>query len=211
MPVTAGYGPRFLHSTGQLHKGGPNIGRRGADRAALAARRRSASPASRTTSARSSTRKRSVTTRASCSTADACCASPPTTSPRSTSRDGDAHAIGDGWARTHGRRHVTAPHEGGPRGRRVRRRPEGASPTSRPTAPSTPRSPEDMVEQLDAPRVVWLMLPAGTHHARQHRSHQRRCCRRATSSSTAATRVSPTASAAPRRCKRARSRSSTPA
>ncbi len=24
MPVTAGYGPRFLHSTGQLHKGGPN-------------------------------------------------------------------------------------------------------------------------------------------------------------------------------------------
>ncbi len=24
IPVTAGYGPRFLHSTGQLHKGGPN-------------------------------------------------------------------------------------------------------------------------------------------------------------------------------------------
>ena len=24
MAVTAGYGPRFLHSTGQLHKGGPN-------------------------------------------------------------------------------------------------------------------------------------------------------------------------------------------
>jgi transaldolase / glucose-6-phosphate isomerase len=24
VPVTAGYGPRFLHSTGQLHKGGPN-------------------------------------------------------------------------------------------------------------------------------------------------------------------------------------------
>ena len=24
--TTAGYGPRFLHSTGQLHKGGPNIG-----------------------------------------------------------------------------------------------------------------------------------------------------------------------------------------
>jgi hypothetical protein len=24
MPVTAGYGPRFLHSTGQLHKGGPD-------------------------------------------------------------------------------------------------------------------------------------------------------------------------------------------
>jgi transaldolase/glucose-6-phosphate isomerase len=23
-PTTAGYGPRFLHSTGQLHKGGPN-------------------------------------------------------------------------------------------------------------------------------------------------------------------------------------------
>jgi hypothetical protein len=23
MGVTAGYGPRFLHSTGQLHKGGP--------------------------------------------------------------------------------------------------------------------------------------------------------------------------------------------
>jgi hypothetical protein len=23
-PVTAGYGPRFLHSTGQLHKGGAN-------------------------------------------------------------------------------------------------------------------------------------------------------------------------------------------
>jgi hypothetical protein len=24
MAVTAGYGPRFLHSTGQLHKGGPD-------------------------------------------------------------------------------------------------------------------------------------------------------------------------------------------
>ncbi len=24
MPVTLGYGPRFLHSTGQLHKGGAN-------------------------------------------------------------------------------------------------------------------------------------------------------------------------------------------
>jgi hypothetical protein len=24
LAVTAGYGPRFLHSTGQLHKGGPN-------------------------------------------------------------------------------------------------------------------------------------------------------------------------------------------
>jgi hypothetical protein len=24
MAVTVGYGPRFLHSTGQLHKGGPN-------------------------------------------------------------------------------------------------------------------------------------------------------------------------------------------
>jgi len=27
LPVTIGYGPRFLHSTGQLHKGGPNTGR----------------------------------------------------------------------------------------------------------------------------------------------------------------------------------------
>ena len=26
VPVTAGYGPRFLHSTGQYHKGGPNTG-----------------------------------------------------------------------------------------------------------------------------------------------------------------------------------------
>jgi transaldolase/glucose-6-phosphate isomerase len=26
VPVTLGYGPRFLHSTGQLHKGGPNSG-----------------------------------------------------------------------------------------------------------------------------------------------------------------------------------------
>jgi len=26
VPVTVGYGPRFLHSTGQLHKGGPNNG-----------------------------------------------------------------------------------------------------------------------------------------------------------------------------------------
>ncbi len=26
VPVTAGFGPRFLHSTGQLHKGGPNTG-----------------------------------------------------------------------------------------------------------------------------------------------------------------------------------------
>lgn len=26
VPVTIGYGPRFLHSTGQLHKGGPNSG-----------------------------------------------------------------------------------------------------------------------------------------------------------------------------------------
>ncbi len=27
MPVTVGYGPRFLHSTGQMHKGGPATGR----------------------------------------------------------------------------------------------------------------------------------------------------------------------------------------
>jgi transaldolase / glucose-6-phosphate isomerase len=27
LATTLGYGPRFLHSTGQLHKGGPNIGR----------------------------------------------------------------------------------------------------------------------------------------------------------------------------------------
>jgi hypothetical protein len=26
VPVTVGFGPRFLHSTGQLHKGGPNTG-----------------------------------------------------------------------------------------------------------------------------------------------------------------------------------------
>jgi transaldolase/glucose-6-phosphate isomerase len=26
LPTTMGYGPRFLHSTGQLHKGGPNTG-----------------------------------------------------------------------------------------------------------------------------------------------------------------------------------------
>ena len=27
MATTSGYGPRFLHSTGQLHKGGPDGGR----------------------------------------------------------------------------------------------------------------------------------------------------------------------------------------
>ncbi len=27
LPVTAGFGPRFQHSTGQFHKGGPNLGR----------------------------------------------------------------------------------------------------------------------------------------------------------------------------------------
>ena len=26
IPTTSGYGPRFLHSTGQFHKGGPNTG-----------------------------------------------------------------------------------------------------------------------------------------------------------------------------------------
>ena len=26
VPCTCGYGPRFLHSTGQFHKGGPNTG-----------------------------------------------------------------------------------------------------------------------------------------------------------------------------------------
>jgi hypothetical protein len=26
-PTTFGWGPRFLHSTGQFHKGGPNVGR----------------------------------------------------------------------------------------------------------------------------------------------------------------------------------------
>src|SRR6201999_4380821 len=26
VPVTAGFGPRYLHSTGQLHKGGPRVG-----------------------------------------------------------------------------------------------------------------------------------------------------------------------------------------
>jgi transaldolase/glucose-6-phosphate isomerase len=27
LPVSAGFGPRFQHSTGQFHKGGPNTGR----------------------------------------------------------------------------------------------------------------------------------------------------------------------------------------
>ncbi len=63
-PVTVGYGPRFLHSTGQLHKGGPPAGvlhpaHRGHDRRpahsrlARDVRRRSSPPRRRATSPRS--------------------------------------------------------------------------------------------------------------------------------------------------------------
>ena len=83
MAVTAGYGPRFLHSTGQLHKGGPN-----SVVAVQLVRRAARSPSSRsraspTTSARSSARRRSATTRACSPTGGACCGWPSTTSARS--------------------------------------------------------------------------------------------------------------------------------
>ena len=60
--TTFGYGPRFLHSTGQLHKGGPPSGRfLAADRTTATRTSRSRAPATR--SARSSTRRRSATWR----------------------------------------------------------------------------------------------------------------------------------------------------
>ena len=91
------------------------------------------------------------------------------------------HAHGDGrararWARACRRRLLRAGHEvvgfdvNPDCGRRARSRRRDRR-RHRSKTPST---------QLDAPRVVWLMLPGGPHHPRHDRSRRRAARRRAT-------------------------------
>ena len=58
---------------------------------------------------------------------------------------------------------------------------------------------EDLVGKLDAPRMVWIMVPAGDPDPADDRRSSPTCWRRATRSSTAATRSGTTTSRAPRR------------
>ncbi len=134
MAVTAGYGPRFLHSTGQLHKGGPN------SVVAVQLVRQGAQPELAipgepydfgTLIARPG---RSATTRACSPTGGACCGWPSTTWARSAepvlsdngsrsatdpqvrSDDEDRHDR----SRQDGRQHDRAADRGRPPGRRLR-------------------------------------------------------------------------------------------
>ena len=58
---------------------------------------------------------------------------------------------------------------------------------------------EDLVSKLEAPRSVWIMVPAGDPDREHGRQSWPGCSRRATRSSTAATRAGRTTSAARRR------------
>ena len=59
---------------------------------------------------------------------------------------------------------------------------------------------DEFLSKLKPPRAVWLMVPAAV--VDQTLEQLARACRRATSSSMAATRITSTISAAPRSCNR---------
>ena len=59
---------------------------------------------------------------------------------------------------------------------------------------------KDLVKQLQPPRMVWIMVPAGEPDAGDGRQARQAARLAATRSSTAATRSGPTTSDAPRRC-----------
>ena len=187
--VTHGYGPRYLHSTGQLHKGGPNTGlflqvvddegeelpipgkpfgfrrliraQAEGDFESLKARGR---------------RVARIHAEEICS-----------------------DATRNGRTGTDGREHDRAPHA----------RPVTTSRRIDPNVESTASSLEELVQQLDAPRSVWLMVPAGIVDSSSPSS--RRTSPRATRSSTAATRTTSTTSAARPSSATRRSTTSTPA
>ena len=118
--TTVGYGPRFLHSTGQLHKGGPNTGvflQLTADAPSICR-----SPARATPSPPCATRRRWAICRCSSAAAGAPSAST--------------------WART------STP--GSRRSRRDRRRPQGRAPRGNPPSPSSPCSKQPVVTAGDA-------------------------------------------------------------
>ena len=69
-PTTFGWGPRFLHSTGQFHKGGPAVGVY--VQVTTAPRRTSRSPDASSPSATSSPPRRAATPRSSPTTAVPC-------------------------------------------------------------------------------------------------------------------------------------------
>ena len=159
--TTWGYGPRFLHSTGQFHKGGPKAGRflqldRRARRGPRGPRRavhvRHADPrpggrrppdaAQPRPARRARQRRRHRRDQGAALDADRI---------RRPRQDG----------RQHGPSHRARL---GPRGRRLRPEPRRASAPPRATAPIGAASLEELVSKLDAPRMVWLMVPVGQDH-----------------------------------------------
>ena len=70
---------------------------------------------------------------------------------------------------------------------------------------------EELVKALPAPRLVWVMVPAGAPDRRDDRRARAACSRPTTSSSTAATASSPTTPGTPRSSARRASTSSTAA
>ena len=172
--TTAGYGPRFLHSTGQLHKGGAPIGWFLQLTAGPPGRRRR-SRAGRTPSASSSTPRRPATSPRSSRTTCRSCAStsapirtpgwppsngrspPPSTRPRRP----DRHAHRVHRSRPDGGQHGPPARPRRPRDRRLQ--PDAGEDDAR--SPARARSPSfsiaELVAALEKPRAVWVMVPAG--------------------------------------------------
>ena len=206
--TTFGYGPRYLHSTGQLHKGGPPTGRflqlvaRG--RAGRRDPGRGRSP-SRRSSARRPTAT-CATLRAHGLPAERVTLAAATRGALRALTDRSRRACADADRLRRPRPmggNMVAPHPARlrPRGRRLRPRRGGGREGRRSTARAAPSSLEDLVAEARARRGSCGSWSPPATPTQEHRRRARRAARaRATRSSTAATRSGPTTGAAPRRC-----------
>ena len=187
-----GYGPRYLHSTGQLHKGGPNTGVFVLITATP--REDSRFPASRSRSARWSWRRRSAISRRSTRPAAARCTctcrrpipalrdcadaartvaarrgcrtTGSVERPASAGRSEERTAMQTGIRRTRqdGPEHGDAPRPRRPPGRRATTAAPTRSRSAAAAGASGVASLDALVAALAPPRAVWVMVPAGDAH-----------------------------------------------
>ena len=169
--TTFGYGPRFLHSTGQFHKGGPRTGRFLQLLARRARRRRDPGRALHVHHAqeRPGDRRPADAARARAARPSACAwqgddpagalRALTTTTIKEMHRDCRSASSGSGKMGGN----MVAPHPPRlrPRGGRVRLRREGGQAGGRRTARPARGSLKELVKQLEPPRIVWIMVPAG--------------------------------------------------
>ena len=196
MATTFGYGPRFLHSTGQFHKGGPPTGAF----LQLVARRRTTDleiPGEPYTFAHADPRAGRRRP------ADAARPRPrrPCDAGSATRDQGDA-LMQLGF--------VGLGKMGGNMVHRIHRDSDhqvvafdfnaDAVSAAEGHGATGASSLEDLVSKLDAPRTVWIMVPGGRPDRADRQRSSPTCSTRATRSSTAATPTGTTTCAAPPRC-----------